>query len=305
MMYARRMSEGAGKGWSAKVSSLLLFVAVAAAPLPFGSANPPAMSFWCIVLGVGLITATPCALDLRHVLLLGLLGVVIVAYAFVLHEQLAERPWIAAMHPLWRQASEALGVPLVSSVSIARNESFFALGSPLICVLALTCGFMVGTDRDRARKLLYVIAWSGAAFAAYGIAAHLIDPTKVLWRDKTAYMSSVTSTFINRNTAAVYFGSCSVVCLTLLCGRVRQLLPHESLAWREVPIRILLNIRGEILLLFAMLFVSLATMFMTGSRAGVLLSLMALVIAFTMYFYRELPSRGGVGAAALGGGRWL
>ena len=36
---------------SNRVSTFLLFATVAAAPLPFGSTNPPSIAFWCIVLG--------------------------------------------------------------------------------------------------------------------------------------------------------------------------------------------------------------------------------------------------------------
>jgi hypothetical protein len=165
------MSEHGIKGWFAKGSAWILFAAVAAAPLPFGSATPAAMSFWCIVLGACLIVAAPRALDRRHHVLLALLAVVVAAYGFVLHEQLAAYPWIALPHPLWREASEALGVPLDPSVSIARNEPYFALGSPLVCVLALMCGFLVGTDRGHARGLLHVIAWSGVAYAGYCLMA--------------------------------------------------------------------------------------------------------------------------------------
>jgi O-antigen ligase len=42
-----------------------------------------------------------------------------------------------------------------------------------------------------------------------------------------------------------------------------------------------------------MLFVCLAAMFMTGSRAGVVLSLLALTVAFTLYFRGDLPLRTG------------
>ena len=158
----------------------------------------------------------------------------VAAYAIVLHEQLAEHPWFLP-HPLWSAASDALGTELDPSISIARHEPYFALGQPLVCMLALISGFVVCIDRGRARTLLWVLAWSGVAYAIYGVAAHLIDPTKVLWRDKPAYIANVTATFINRNTAAVYFGSCAVVCLMLLCDRVRQDLPREPVglaSWR-------------------------------------------------------------------------
>ena len=38
-----------------RISTIILFVVVAAAPLPFGSVEPPAIAFWCIVLGIAVI----------------------------------------------------------------------------------------------------------------------------------------------------------------------------------------------------------------------------------------------------------
>lgn len=52
---------------------------------------------------------------------------------------------------------------------------------------------VVGVDSDRACQTLWVVAWSGVGYAAYGLA--------------TIKGGSLTATFVNRNTAASYFGS--------------------------------------------------------------------------------------------------
>src|ERR1035437_3498061 len=163
-----------------RISSFILFATVATAPFPFGSAAPAAIAFWCIVLGRGVIAASARSLRRDHIPLLGLAVIVILAYAFVLHEQLAARPWIASPPPPWHEAAEALGIPIAPSVSIARNQPFFALGAPLANMLAVICSFIVCIDRDRAHQLLLVIARSGVAHAVYGIASNLIDPTHIL-----------------------------------------------------------------------------------------------------------------------------
>lgn len=285
-----------------RISSLILFAAVAGAPLPFGSTDQSATAFWCIVLGFGVIVASPRVLRREHVPLLGLAAIVILAYAFVLHEQLAVRPWIAVPHPLWREAAEGLGLPLAPSASIARNQPFFALGPPLANMLAVICSFIVCINRDRARQLLLVIAWSGLAYAVYGIAAYLIDPTHLLWREKEAYRDVLTSVFVNRNAAAVYFGSCAVLWLLLLSQYVRRYLQPAPMYWRSLPGRLLSETPRPVVLSFAMLLVCLAAMLMTNSRAGIVFSLVALVVAFGAYFYRDLPRRGGVVVAlAIGG----
>jgi O-antigen ligase len=294
-----RSEENPGPPRSNRLSALILFAVVALAPLPFGSTDPATIAFWCIVLGVGMIVLTPRALNGRQFVLLGLAGVIIVAYGFVLHEQLSAHPWIASFHPLWKEASQALGTELAPSVSIARNQPFFALGPSLAAMMALILGFVVCADRARARQLLRVIAWSGAAYAAFGILSFLVDPTKLLWREKEAYTNVLTGTFINRNTAAAYFGSCAVIWLLILSEQVRRQLPRGPIKWKSVPNRLFSDMPRAIIVAFSMLFLCLAAMFMTGSRAGVLLSLMAIVLTFTLFFRRDLPPKGGIITAVI------
>jgi O-antigen ligase len=136
----------------------------------------------------------------------------------------------------------------------------------------------------------------------YGILAHLFDPTHILWREKQAYLAYVTGTFINRNTAAAYFGSCAVLWSLLLWERVRMEMPRGPLQWRAMPAHLLSSTPTRILVVFAMLFLCLAAMFMTGSRGAVVLSLLALIVAFTAFFRRDLPGRSGIVTALAGGG---
>ena len=280
-----------------RISSFTLFAAVAAAPLPFGSTDPAVIAFWCIVLGLGVIFVSPRKLRREHVPLLGLAVIVTLAYAFVLHEQLAARPWIASPHALWRESAETLGISIEPSVSIARNQPLLALGAPLANMLCLVCSFIVCIDRDRARQLLRVIAWSGAAYAVYGIAAFLIDPTHILWRE--APSRNLTSTFNYRSTAAVYFGLCAVLWLLFVLQHLRRRLPLDSFYWRSAP-RLVISEMPVLSLMI--LFVCVTAILMTKSRAGVLLSFMALAVAFVSFFYRDLRRRRRIAAASLVGG---
>ena len=290
------------QGPTNRVSSFLLFATVAAVPFPFGSTDHSAIAFWCVVLGLGVIAVSPRKLCREHFPLLGLAAIVILAYALVLHEQLSERPWFATPNPLWGETAKTLGVAISPSVSIARNEPFFALGAPLANMLAVICGFIVCIDRERAHQLLRVIGWSGAAYAVFGIATYLIDPTHILWREKIAYRHVLTSTFINRNTAAVYFGSCAVLWLLFLAHNVRRHLPSGAISWSRVPRFLLVKTPRSIVISFFMLLLCLAAMLMTNSRAGIVLSLMMLIVAFAIFFYRDLPRRGGIAATIVIGG---
>jgi O-antigen ligase len=132
------------------------------------------------------------------------------------------------------------------------------------------------------------MAWAGAIYAIYGIFALAFDPTEILWRRKTAYIGSLTSTFINRNTAAAYFGSCSAVWLVLLMTAIRRSLPHGPIEWKELPHHLLREARKDVLIRFVMFFVCLSAMFMTNSRGGALVSLGVMIMTFMIYFRRYI-----------------
>lgn len=280
-----------------RVSSFILLTTVALAPLPFGSTDSVFIAVWCVALGMALIAASLAPLRKVHFCYLAGWAVVLCAYALVLHEQLAAAPWLrASPHPIWQEAAELLDAPLKPSVSIAQDQAVLSLGAPLAAMLALACGFIVSTDRKRANQVLRVIAWSGASYAVLGIVAYLIDPTRTLWRD-SAYASSLTTPFINRNTAAVYFGSCAIVCSLLFWqeARLNTLSGYFSLLVNsETPRRLL-----QPLAMFGLCFVA---MLLASSRAGVVLSLLGMVLAFTFYFWRQMPRRSGPLMSLLIGG---
>jgi hypothetical protein len=292
-----------GRNWTAwppRIAAWLLFAAVAFAPFPFGSAQLTTVSFWCIVLGASLLLAPVASLEKTQLAFGAIAVVVVAAYAFVLHEQLAPHPWLpyASPNPIWPQAQRVLNEPLVPLVSIARNQPWLELGRPLVCALAISCGFLVGNDQRRARQLYMVVAWSGATYAIYGILSHRFDPTHILWREKEAYLDSVTSTFINRNTAGVYFGSCAVVCSLLLWEAARRRMPRGSIDWRAFPWQLF---AGSSKILIAKFMICLLALFMSGSRAAVLISLLSLILVFVIFFWRKLPQGSGIAATLVGG----
>lgn len=285
---------------SGRISAGVLYVALAAPPFLFGSRESIFVAWWCAILGAGLIFAPVRRLLTGHLVVLAVLAVVALCFGFVLHEQLSDHPWIAAFNPIWAKASEVLGRQLVPSVSAVRGEPWFALGPSLANTLALMLGLLVGVDADRAQRAIRIMAWAGVGYAVYGILALQFDPNEILWREKTAYLGSLTSTFINRNTAAAYFGSCAAVWLVLLMSAIRGSLPRGPIEWKKVPGRLVAKTRNRVLIRFVMLFICLSAMFLTNSRGGTLVSLAVLVVSFLLYFRRDLPRGKGVVVALAG-----
>ncbi|HEY1579298.1 MAG TPA: O-antigen ligase family protein [Terracidiphilus sp.] len=289
-----------GRSFSSRIASTILYAALAGPPLLFGSSDVAIIAIWCALLGVGLIFASTRRLQAGHVLILAGVGFVGLCFGLVLHEQLSVRPWVAPFNPIWAKVSGVLSRPLLPSASIVRGEPAFALGRPLANVLALVLGLVIGVNTDRARYALSVMAWSGVAYAIYGMVMLALDPTMILWREKTAYIGSLTATFINRNTAGAYFGSCSAVWLILLMNAIRRTLPRGAIEWREVMPLLLRERQKEVLVRLVMLFICLSGMFLTNSRGGVLVSLGAMVVSFLVYFVRDMPRGPRLAAAVLG-----
>jgi O-antigen ligase len=274
-----------------KIPSVIFFAVVMLAPLPFGSVGPTSIVTSCIVLGVALSLASLCNVDRRRVVVLAGIGIVICAYLFVIYKQVSLRPVFTGSPAdrVWETAADALGAKLEPSVSIVRDQPLLALGAPLAAILSLLVGFIVCVDRNHAHRLIRVMAWSGTAYAVYGIAAFFIDPTWVLWEKKEAYYTVLTSTFINRNTAAVYFGSCFILWLLILLDRLRRNLPPHtapSLARLTQPLR---RLQRAVVIEFGALFTCLVATFLTGSRAGVMLALLATVMALGLFALKSLP----------------
>ena len=273
-------------------SCALFYLVVALAPLPLGSTEPAMVAIWCVVLGATVILASVLEIRTPQLVFIGLAAVLALVYGVVLHEQLSVHPWFASPHPIWKETAETLQIPIEPSVSIARNQPLSAIGAPLAALLSFLSGLLVGANRSRARQLLSVIAWSGVAYAIYGVAFALVDPATGIFRVRPI---PLTSTFVNRNTAAVYFGACSAIWLLLVCERIRQRVLDERSNRDLTRIdRQQLWWLAQFLLLLTMMVICLLATFMTGSRAGVSVSLLGFVVAVVGFFYRDLVGRRGV-----------
>lgn len=113
----------------------------------------------------------------------------------------------------------------------------------------------------------------------------------VLWREKRSGVGSVTGTFINKNTAATYFGSCAVIWLLLLLERVRELLPKGPLQWKYFFQILMSKLRRNEVCAFLAFLSCFTALLMTGSRAGVMVSTSTFVLAFIILFRNDLSKR--------------
>ncbi|MCK1368285.1 O-antigen ligase family protein [Bradyrhizobium sp. 62] len=284
-------------------SVLVLSIAVVGAPLFVGSTAPMGTTLWCIVLAGGLAFGDVAALRRSQRVWIWLVVAVVAAYSAVVFAQLLppSRTGLPA-HPIWAEASALLGRPLSPAVSVLRDQSLFAVASPLAALLSGLLGYVIGADRVRANRIFQVVAWSGAALALFAIVSFVINPVKLFWWDKVAYVGVLTTPFVNRNAAALYYGVCSVVGALLFWQMVRPRLPAGPLTPSGLIQSLLRLLHFQGLVRAAPPLLCLSAVLLTASRAGTVLALAGQVLAFTLYFWRDLPRRVGPAAALVLGG---
>jgi hypothetical protein len=118
-----------------------------------------------------------------------------------------------------------------------------------------------------------------------GVAQFELTPHRLLLYEKLHYVDSVTGVFVNRNTAATFFG-CTVLVLAGLLS-----LGHD--ARREDPPGVR---QRRMVLLGAGLAAVVLALFMTKSRAGTAATVLALMAGVLLHAGLTLVRRGGDGA---------
>ena len=74
------------------------------------------------------------------------------------------------------------------------------------------------------------------------------------------------------------------------CFKVTNVgLSTEQIVWKNLLEQIVFDVHRDVIICFSMFFVCLAALFMTGSRGGVTVSLLVMIVAFVIFFRRDLP----------------
>ena len=263
---------------------------IALAPLPFGSTDLRVIAVWALLLSATVALASLRALGSRDVVILSGLAIVALSWGFVVSEQMSRAPIFAELvNPIWQQTSALVGHELTGAITLARNQPWFSAGSQIACLLSMVGGFLVGRDRNAAHLLLKTFAGSGLVYAIYGIVAFIFWPDYLLWQPKSGYQNSLVVAFTNSNVAAGYLGSCTIAWLLMLA---KTLDIASARGWRDFADALFRNPSRRTVTSFAASLVVLSAMFMTGSRAGSILSLLAISGAAATLYRRGLGRRG-------------
>jgi O-Antigen ligase len=263
------------------------------APLPFGSTDLRVIAVWVLLLSAIAVLASLRPLGSRDVVFLAGFAIVGLSWAFIVVEQVSRAPlWPDLINPIWPRTAALLGHELNGSIALTRNQPVFSAGSEIACGLSMVCGFLVGRDRNAAHLLLNSFAVSGLVYATYGIVAFIFWPDYLLWQPKSGYHNSLVITFTNPNVAAVYLGTCTLVWLLMLAKTLRVASARGSRRRRNLADALFSHPSRRTVMCLTAFFIVLSAMFMTGSRAGSILSLLAISGAAATLYRRELGMRG-------------
>ena len=243
---------------------------------------------WCAGLAFALLGGTPADYTRAQRIAILLILAVVIAWGFIVVLQYSSVGSFLSPHPGWALAKDA--VPVVPRAAAYGQVPIAAVVPPLALTLALLTGLTFGSDEAFTQRIYSWVGYAGLAYAIYAVLAELTNPSGLLWREKTAYLSSVTGTFVNHSTAATFFGCVATIWYLRSLQEIRH--RFDLTRWRDAQYLLtkLQNLEGINIGSMLAFLVLLATVFMTRSRAGILLSLGAFCLVTVLYFSYMIKS---------------
>jgi O-antigen ligase len=181
-------------------------------------------------------------------------------------------------YPIWQITSEAIGQELPASISVNPDLTMLALVRLMTAASVFWLALQLGRNFERSAQILEAISIVGACYAAYGVISFIVAPDRLLWFPKTAYVDSVTSTFVNRNNFATYAGITLVTCIGIAMSIFRRRIEAVEGSWLTKFAEAVITATGKGGYYLLYIFFISAALIMTGSRGGIFASVFGLVI---------------------------
>jgi O-antigen ligase len=292
--------------------SIQLWATIAAltlAPLFFGSVDHLWIALWTVVLSIGTLcgVAKPMSVWQRRILysFLAVCG----AYALVAVVQMVPHFIADGLDdPIWQRASDLLEMNPVSRISSRAEIPPAAIGHFLLVVTSFMSGFFVGTSRRDSDILTAFARYSILVYAVYGLLALAFTPNMLLWAPKTAYLGSLTASFVNHNTAATFVGAGAILWLCLAVMTLQS--------FRFSSLRLLLltpaneHVAFKFILRSAAGLACFCALLLTKSRGGLICCSLGLLVAIGLIVAGRIKTRswyilGSAGAVVAATFSWL
>ncbi len=207
--------------------------------------------------------------------------------------QASSLPRIASPNPAWSAATMFTQIAPAATISLTPADDRLGLLSAALPFGAFMAGLVIFDTDERAAKMLRWFAIGGGWLALGSIVQFLLFPEMLGFIQKRFYLGSLTGLFVNRNTAATFFGLILLALFSLFHKRLQA--PDWHMVRALVANRLtvpaeqkrLIRRAAFIGVLAALCFIALM---LTGSRAGIMSSFAALLFLILLTVFNS-PSR--------------
>ena len=190
--------------------------------------------------------------------------------------------WVPSplVHPIWRLASETLGLPVQGSISVNRDLTELALLRLLTVASVFWLALQLSRDIEQANRLIAAIAAIGALYAIYGLL--VLKTGHLPWLAIDTKSGMVSSTFYNRDSYATYAGLGLVASGGILLRRYREHLAGAADGWRHQLVSFIEATGQSGAASLAGCFLIIVALLLTGSRGGVIATGLGLAILIAL-----------------------
>lgn len=266
----------------------LLFMILIASPLPLASARPSWQWLWVVVISlVALVAAAKASRSSSsskpRPAAWWLMAPVAIVAAWGFLQTLLPGPTLIVTDS---GTATAFGSGWISVTPHSTLSVSVILLSHIVLFLLFS---LFVPRRDAAAALLRFIGIIGALYAAYGFIIFVSGNETILWFEKWTYETSLTSTFVNRNSYAAYAGlglQCLLAYAFYFVSTERLDEPETRRHFRQM---VELVVTKAWWLLLAVALMAMALM-LTNSRGGFGSMLVAI---FALILLSQAPGRGG------------
>lgn len=271
---------------------VVLLCVVVLAPLPLGSTRPVAWLTLTVLVGLLLLAwsilvlVRPALMAVAPRRLLPVMLPLLLALAWACLQGSGLLP-PGLQHPLWEETRQALGLPVPAALSLDPQATYDAVLRNAAYVGIFFLAVQLGRDPTNASIILSALAVAGAAYAVYGLLAHLSGTQMILWMPKWAYQEDLTATFVNRNAYGAYAGIGLLCCLARLTQAIGSLHSGRSFRLRDLADR--LAVRAVPMLVAT--FLLLTAVLLTHSRGAMISALAGLAALLFCFVAAHLVSR--------------
>ena len=263
--------------WS-KIPGVVVIGVACLAPLPYGSTEYGWICVWLGILAASVVSrawSAPLPSNRIPIFTICALGF---GLACLVAFQVSTRVPGILIHPAWKTASENGISDVAGRLAIEAVAPVYALGLPFAVLMAFLAGYLYASRRPWCWSLVKALVIAGIIYASLGVFLGVVTPGYVLFERKIAYQNDFTGTFINRNTAADYFGVCFLAAATLAFRELRQNWPTGYLPTKEKLIFLVQNLTSGTTFWSLIAAALLAAVLLTGSRAGAAFSVFGAVV---------------------------